>query len=76
MIKAITLALILGSATAASAASDQPSDQQPKKERKICRADQSSTSHMTKRICKTAAEWKQQDQGTAERTDLQTGFHK
>lgn len=76
MMKALTLALLLGSTTGALAADEQPADKQPKKERKICRADQSSTSHMTKRICKTAEEWKQQDQGTAERTDLQTGFHK
>jgi len=48
-----------------TAQADTGASEQPKAERKICRRDYASESRMgSKRICKTAAEWKA-EQGTA-----------
>jgi hypothetical protein len=41
------------------AATDPAAPAKPKKERKICRDDDRPASHIGKRICKTAAEWRE-----------------
>jgi hypothetical protein len=45
--------------TAPPAATDPTAAAKPKKERKICRDDDRPASHIPKRICKTAAEWRE-----------------
>ena len=58
--------LALGS-SAMTIAEDQPTTtpEKPKKERKICRNDEAISSHIPKRICKTADEWRETDAANA-----------
>jgi hypothetical protein len=61
LLPALASAALLLSGTAALAqqtgAAAPESAAKPKKERKICRDDPNSYSHMQKRVCKTQAEW-------------------
>lgn len=41
----------------------------PKKERRICRSNAASGTHMVKTICKTAAQWSGEDEASASGTD-------
>jgi hypothetical protein len=61
----ITAALLVS----AQAVSDQPATAPapaPKKERKICKLDDTSGSRMAKRICLTAQEWAEHPNGVIE----------
>jgi hypothetical protein len=61
----ITAALLVS----AQAVSDQPAAAPapaPKKERKICKLDDTSGSRMAKRICLTAQEWAEHPNGVIE----------
>ncbi len=58
--------LALGS-SAMTVAEDQSAaaPEKPKKERKICRLDDMISSHIPKKICKTADEWREIDSAKA-----------
>jgi|SwirhisoilCB3_FD_contig_61_2612895_length_940_multi_2_in_0_out_0_2 hypothetical protein len=71
MMKKITLALF-GVALATPALAANPGDQhysKPKKPHMICKRDESTGSHMSKAVCKTAAEWAE-NQDTGDEANL------
>ena len=51
--------LLLAVAPPAAQTSDEGGVAQPKKERLICKKDPTTETRMAKKICKTAAQWKQ-----------------
>lgn len=54
---AAVAATLLAGGTAVAADAAQGKAAKPAKEKKICRADRTSTSRIPKKICKTQAEW-------------------
>lgn len=65
MMHQIVLGLLAG-ALATPALAAEPADQhfsKPKKPHMICKREESTGSHMSKAVCKTAAEWAQADGG-------------
>ena len=58
------IAVLLASAQATAAVPPSPAPQTAPapKAKKICRTDESSGSHMTKRLCLTEQEWAEKDQ--------------
>jgi hypothetical protein len=56
--------VLLSSADPASAASVSPAPAATEtKQKKICRRTESSSSRMTKRVCRTETEWRTEDSG-------------
>ena len=55
LLAAVAATLLIGGTAAAEAGQAKPA--KPAKEKKICRADRTSTSRIPKKICKTQAEW-------------------
>jgi hypothetical protein len=77
MILLLAPLLMLGSPVAVStgqetagtpAAADPAAPAKPKKERKICRDDDRPASHIPKRICRTAAEWRETSDAPSKET--------